>query len=174
MPLDEIAQNMPPDLAQRCGLHPEGIVRTVAESADQITDREAAAVLSRTAERLGRGEAEDQIALCRTAAATLEACRDRLTACAERDRRTRATVCMTGGAARDHFTVVGGERMDISLILKVVGVGFLVSFATQLLSKSGRDEQVMLVTVSGIVTVLLLLVGEIGSLFAAVRAIFGL
>jgi len=64
--------------------------------------------------------------------------------------------------------------MDISLILKVVGVGFLVSFATQLLSKSGRDEQVMLVTISGIVTVLLLLIGEIGSLFAAVRTIFGL
>ena len=64
--------------------------------------------------------------------------------------------------------------MDISLILKVVGVGFLVSFATQLLSKSGRGEQVMLVTISGIITVLLLLVGEIGSLFAAVRAVFGL
>ncbi len=64
--------------------------------------------------------------------------------------------------------------MDISLILKVVGVGFLVSFATQLLSKSGRDEQVMLVTISGIVTVLLLLIGEIGALFSAVRAVFGL
>ena len=64
--------------------------------------------------------------------------------------------------------------MDISLILKVVGVVFLVSFATQLLSKSGRDEQVMLVTISGIVTVLLLLIGEIGSLFSAVRAVFGL
>ena len=64
--------------------------------------------------------------------------------------------------------------MDISLILKVVGVGFLVSFATQLLSKSGRDEQVMLVTISGIITVLLLLVGEIGTLFATVRNIFGL
>jgi len=64
--------------------------------------------------------------------------------------------------------------MDISLILKVVGVGFLVSFATQLLSKLGRDEQVMLVTISGIVTVLLLLIGEIGSLFSAVRAVFGL
>ena len=64
--------------------------------------------------------------------------------------------------------------MDISLILKVVGVGFLVSFATQILSKSGRDEQVMLVTISGIVTVLLLLIGEIGSLFAMVRTVFGL
>lgn len=64
--------------------------------------------------------------------------------------------------------------MDISLILKVVGVAFLVSFATQILAKSGRDEQVMLVTISGIVTVLLLLIGEIGSLFATVRAVFGL
>lgn len=64
--------------------------------------------------------------------------------------------------------------LDISLIWKVVGVGFLVSFATQLLSKSGRDEQALLVTVSGIVTVLLLLIGEIGSLFATVRAVFGL
>ena len=62
----------------------------------------------------------------------------------------------------------------ISLILKVVGIGFLVSFATQILSKSGRDEQVMLVTISGIVTVLLLLIGEIGSLFSTVRAVFGL
>ena len=59
-------------------------------------------------------------------------------------------------------------------MLMAVGVGFLVSFATQLLSKSGRDEQVMLVIISGIVTVLLLLVGEIGALFAAVRAVFGL
>ena len=32
----------------------------------------------------------------------------------------------------------------------------------------------MLVTISGIVTVLLLLIGEIGSLFSAVRTIFGL
>ena len=48
--------------------------------------------------------------------------------------------------------------MDISLILKVVGVGILVSVACQILSKSGRDEQSMLVTIAGIVVVLLLLV----------------
>ena len=64
--------------------------------------------------------------------------------------------------------------MDVSLILKIAGVGVLVSVVSAILNKSGRDEQVMLVTVSGIVTVLLLLIGEIGSLFAAVRAVFGL
>ena len=48
--------------------------------------------------------------------------------------------------------------MDISLIIKVAGVGILVSVAAQILSKSGRDEQSMLVVVAGVVVVLLLLV----------------
>jgi stage III sporulation protein AC len=64
--------------------------------------------------------------------------------------------------------------MDIGLILKVAGVGILVSVACQILTKSGRDEQSMLVTVAGIVVVLLLLVEEIGSLFDLVTSVFGL
>jgi stage III sporulation protein AC len=64
--------------------------------------------------------------------------------------------------------------MDIGLILKVAGVGILVSVACQILTKSGRDEQSMLVTVAGIVVVLLLLVEEIGSLFDLITSVFGL
>ena len=45
--------------------------------------------------------------------------------------------------------------MDIGIILKVAGVGILVSAAAQILSKSGRDEQAMLVTISGIIVVLI-------------------
>ena len=63
--------------------------------------------------------------------------------------------------------------MDISLILRVAGVGILVAIAAQILSKSGRDEQATLVTVAGVVVVFLLLVGEIGNLFDTVRGIFG-
>ena len=63
--------------------------------------------------------------------------------------------------------------MDISLIIKVAGVGILVSVATQILSKSGRDEQSMLVTLAGIVVVLLLLVDEIALLFDRICAVFG-
>ena len=66
-----------------------------------------------------------------------------------------------------------GKDMDISLIIKVVGVGILVSVACQILSKSGRDEQSMLVTVAGIVVVLLLLIEEIGELFDMIRSVFG-
>ena len=50
----------------------------------------------------------------------------------------------------------------------------LVAQFPQILQKTGRDEQAMLVTVSGIVVVFLMLVGEIGALFAAVRELFGL
>ena len=64
--------------------------------------------------------------------------------------------------------------MDVSLVLKVAGMGILVSVAVQILSKNGRDEQATLVTVAGIIVVLLMLVGEMGSLFQTVRSVFGL
>ena len=61
--------------------------------------------------------------------------------------------------------------MDVSLILKTVGVGILVAVANQILQRAGRDEQAMLVTVVGIVVVLLMLVGEIGTLFETVQTV---
>ena len=64
--------------------------------------------------------------------------------------------------------------MNVELILKVVGVGLLVTVAYQVLMKSGRDEQAMLVSVAGIIIVLLMLVNEIGGLFDAVKNVFGL
>ena len=63
--------------------------------------------------------------------------------------------------------------MEVGLILKVAGVGLLVSVATQILNKSGRDEQATLVTVAGIVVVLLMLVEQIGELFSLIYATFG-
>ena len=63
--------------------------------------------------------------------------------------------------------------MDVSLILKIAGVGVLVSAASAILNKSGRDEQAMMVTLAGIVAVMLMLVGEIGNLFETVQAVFG-
>lgn len=64
--------------------------------------------------------------------------------------------------------------MDVGLVLKVAGVGLLVSVAQQILSRAGRDEQAMLVSMAGLVLVLLLLVEEIGNLFALVESVFGL
>ena len=64
--------------------------------------------------------------------------------------------------------------MNIELILKVAGIGFLVTVVYQVLSKSGRDEQAMLVSVAGIIIVLLMLVGEIGGLIDTEKNVFGL
>ena len=63
--------------------------------------------------------------------------------------------------------------MDVGLVLRVAGVGMLVSVACQILGKAGRDEQAMLVSLSGIVLVLLMLVEEIGKLFDTIRGVFG-
>ena len=64
--------------------------------------------------------------------------------------------------------------MDIYLIVKIAGVGMLVSVASQILSKSGRDEQAMLVTVAGIVATLMLLISEIRELFDMIVSAFGM
>lgn len=63
--------------------------------------------------------------------------------------------------------------MDVSLILRIAGVGVLVSVAAAILNKSGRDEQAMFVTVAGVVVVMLMLVEEIGTLFESVQSVFG-
>lgn len=63
--------------------------------------------------------------------------------------------------------------MDIGLILKIAGVGVLVSVASVILNKSGRDEQAMLLGMAGFVAVMLMLVGEIGKLFDTVQSVFG-
>ena len=63
--------------------------------------------------------------------------------------------------------------MDVGLILKILGIGILVAVSGTILNKSGRDEQAMLVTLAGIVTVVLMLVNEIGTLFESLRAVFG-
>lgn len=64
--------------------------------------------------------------------------------------------------------------MDVGLILKVVGIGFMVTVACQVLSRAGRDEQSMLVSLAGIVLVLLLLTDEVGKLFDKITSVFGI
>ena len=64
--------------------------------------------------------------------------------------------------------------MDISLITKIAGIGILVAIASQILSKSGRDEQAMFVTIAGIIVALMLLVDQIRALFDTVMTLFGM
>jgi len=62
--------------------------------------------------------------------------------------------------------------MDISLIIKIAGIGILVAVASQVLTKTGRDEQATFVTIAGILVALMLLITEIRDLFDLVRSLF--
>ena len=62
--------------------------------------------------------------------------------------------------------------MDISLILKITGIGLLVSVACQVLSKSGRDEQATMLSIAGIIIVMLMIVSELGNLFKTLSSVF--
>ena len=64
--------------------------------------------------------------------------------------------------------------MEIDLLLKIAGIGILVSVINMVLSKSGREEQAMLTTLTGVVIVLMMVISEISTLFDTVRTVFDL
>ena len=64
--------------------------------------------------------------------------------------------------------------MDIDLIFQVAGVGIIVAVLYQLLSRAGRDEQALMVTIAGLIAVLFIVTREIGDLFDTIKRIFGL
>ncbi len=64
--------------------------------------------------------------------------------------------------------------MDIDLIFQIAGVGIVVAVLSQLLSRSGRDEQALMITIAGLVVVLFILTEEIGNLFESIKQIFDL
>ena len=53
--------------------------------------------------------------------------------------------------------------MDIDLVFKIAAIGIVVSVLNQLLVRSDRPEQAMLVSLAGLVTTMMLLVREISS-----------
>ncbi len=64
--------------------------------------------------------------------------------------------------------------MDVDLIMKVAGVGMIVAVVCQILGKAGREEQSTLVSITGIVIILVLIVEELGDLIESLKRIFGL
>lgn len=64
--------------------------------------------------------------------------------------------------------------MDVDLIFKIAAIGIIVSVLNQLLIRSGREEQGMLLTLAGLVVVLSMVVMQISDLFATVKSVFNL
>lgn len=64
--------------------------------------------------------------------------------------------------------------MDVDLIFRVAAIGIIVAVLNQVLVRSGREDQAMLMTLTGLVVVLLMVVGVIADLFSTVKSVFGL
>lgn len=63
--------------------------------------------------------------------------------------------------------------MDVDLIFKIAAIGIIVAVLNQLLARSGREEQAMMVTIAGLVVVLMMLVRQISDLFNLIKSLFG-
>lgn len=64
--------------------------------------------------------------------------------------------------------------MEIDLILKVAGIGMIITVLCQIMSKAGRDEQSTMVSLAGMVIILLLVAKQVGELITTLRSVFGL
>ena len=54
------------------------------------------------------------------------------------------------------------------------GIGILVASAHQILSRAGRDDQALLVSLGGIAVVLMIVLEQVSELFSALREMFGI
>ena len=59
--------------------------------------------------------------------------------------------------------------MDVDMIFKIAAIGIIVAVLNQVLIRSGREEQAMMTTLAGLIAVLMMLIGEISSLFETVK-----
>ena len=62
--------------------------------------------------------------------------------------------------------------MEVELIFKVAAVGIVVAVLNILLTRSGREEQALMVTITGLVIVLVLVVQKISELFGLIKSLF--
>lgn len=60
------------------------------------------------------------------------------------------------------------------MIFKIAAIGIIVSILNQVLSKSGREEQATMTTLTGLVVVLMMVAMKISELFELVKTLFQL
>ena len=63
--------------------------------------------------------------------------------------------------------------MDVDLIFKIAAVGILVAVLNIRLTRSGREDQALMTSITGLVVVLVIVVKEISELFDLIRDLFG-
>jgi len=63
---------------------------------------------------------------------------------------------------------------DVDIIFKIAGIGIAIAVLNQILTKAGREDQALMVTLAGIVVVLFFIVQMISQFFDTVKTLFQL
>ena len=57
----------------------------------------------------------------------------------------------------------------VDILFKIAAIGIVIALLNQILSKAGRDEEAMMVTLAGVIIVLAIVVKMISEFFEAVK-----
>lgn len=71
-----------------------------------------------------------------------------------------------------HGGIIG--IMDITIILKIAGVGLLTAIVNQILKKADKDEIATFTTLAGLIIVLVMVIDMVFKLFNSLKDIFSL
>ena len=64
--------------------------------------------------------------------------------------------------------------MQVQQLLRIAGVGILVTVISQILTRAGREDMATIAGIAGLAIVLMLAVALVAELFTSVQSIFGL
>ena len=64
--------------------------------------------------------------------------------------------------------------MDIDLVFKIAAIGIIISVLNQVLVRSGREDQAMLTTLTGLIVVLTMVINQVKELFVTIKYLFDL
>ncbi len=64
--------------------------------------------------------------------------------------------------------------MNADILFQITAIGVIVAVLNQLLVKSDHGEHALMVTIAGLIMVLILIVGEVGKLFDALKMTFNI
>lgn len=64
--------------------------------------------------------------------------------------------------------------MEVDLIFKIAAIGIIISVLNQVLVRSGREDQAMLTTLTGLIVVLTMVITQIKELFVTIKYLFEL
>lgn len=60
-------------------------------------------------------------------------------------------------------------NFDVEILFKIAAIGIAIALLNQILTKAGREEQAMMVTLAGVIIVLAIIFNMISEFFEVIR-----